>query len=312
MPERMRAPVTAHLFLLRSGQVLLLRRFQTGYEDGNYSVVAGHLEAGETVYQAAVREAEEEAGVRIRERDLRVVGVMQRKSNDERMDFFLAAPTWEGEVSNREPGKCDGLIWRALDDLPENTIPYVRRAIANYRDGRWFDVYGWEASPEPEGGRPGDVGKRFEIAEASMPELEDWVRLRARLWPKEPVDVHRREACALLDDSQSNACFLARSAEGEAVGFLEVSLRTWAEGCRSSPVGYLEGWYVDPEWRRQGVGRALVEQGEGWARRRGCREMGSDAETDNAISWVAHTRLSYQEVERTVNFYKPLDGAVEY
>jgi 8-oxo-dGTP pyrophosphatase MutT (NUDIX family)/GNAT superfamily N-acetyltransferase len=306
MAVRVKAPVTAHVFLLQAGLVLLLRRFQTGYEDGKYSVVAGHLESGETVLQTAMREAEEEVGVRIREGDLRVVGVMQRKSNDERVDFFLTALAWEGDVRNAEPEKCDDLLWRALDDLPENTIPYVRRAIANYRDGRWFDVHGWEAAIRKGVAQQTHTAPQFEIRPASPADLEMWTVLRCRLWPAESPELLRREALATLEAPTDQACFLAFSPDGSLVGFLEVSLRTWAEGCRSSPVGYLEGWYVEDNWRRQGVGGGLVHSGEAWARERGCREMGSDTQTDNSVSWIAHTRLGYREVGRTVNFRKSL------
>jgi 8-oxo-dGTP diphosphatase len=306
MPARLRAPVTAHVFLARAGQVLLLRRFQTGYEDGSYSVVAGHLEAGETVLMAARRETQEEVGVKLLEQDLRVVGVMQRKSNDERVDFFLAAPTWEGEVRNAEPDKCDDLIWRALDDLPANTIPYVRRALANYREGRWFDVFGW---PEAPGSQPKSMPPDMTlpvIRQAAQADLELWVQRRAALWPREPAGILRQEALKMLQEPERNVCYLAVTLEGEVVGFLEVSLRDWAEGCRSSPVGFLEGWFVDPGWRHRGVGAALVAEGEAWAHRRGCTEMGSDADADNSISWLAHTRLGYQEVERRVGFSKRL------
>jgi 8-oxo-dGTP diphosphatase len=306
MPERMKVPVTAHLFLVKAGQVLLLRRFQTGYQDGNYSVVAGHVESGETLYQAAVREGEEEVGVRIRERDLRAVGVMQRKSNDERVDFFLAVPTWEGEVRNAEPDKCDDLIWRALDDLPTNTIPYVRRAIANYREGRCFDVHGWEATSEEAPPRSSEAPARFEVRPASQDVLASWVGLRALLWPEEPIDLQEREARAWLHDPESHMCFVASLPEGTPIGFLEVGLRAWAEGCRTTPVGYIEGWYVEPGWRCQGVGAALVQASEAWARQRGCCEMASDAEVDNDVSWLVHRRLGYQEVERSVSFYKRL------
>jgi ADP-ribose pyrophosphatase YjhB (NUDIX family) len=109
----MRSPflVAVHLFFLREGKILLLRRFNTGYEDGNYSVVAGHVDAGETVTQAAVREAMEEAGVVLRLEDLQVVHVMNRKSNDERVDFFVNVKAWSGEINNTEPDKCDDLAW---------------------------------------------------------------------------------------------------------------------------------------------------------------------------------------------------------
>jgi|SRR5579883_1774799 ADP-ribose pyrophosphatase YjhB (NUDIX family) len=132
-----------HLFLIHNGQVLLLRRFNTGYEDGNYSVVAGHLDGGEEIKPAMQREAREEVGIEIADEDLQIVGVMHRKSQDERIDFFLVAECWTGEIRNREQEKCDQLLWCDLDRLPENVIPYVRRALENYRAGRWFDSFGW-------------------------------------------------------------------------------------------------------------------------------------------------------------------------
>jgi 8-oxo-dGTP pyrophosphatase MutT (NUDIX family) len=139
-------PVAVHLFLVRGDEVLLLRRFQTGYEDGRYSVIAGHLDGGETVISAAIREAREEAGITLAAEQVQVVGVMHRRSNDERIDFFVAALTWEGEIINAEPHKCDELRWCALDHLPENVIPYVRRALENFRSGRWFESFGWDAA----------------------------------------------------------------------------------------------------------------------------------------------------------------------
>jgi 8-oxo-dGTP pyrophosphatase MutT (NUDIX family) len=142
--ERFRLVSAVHLFLVRDGRVLLLRRFNTGYEDGNYSVVAGHLDGDEEIKAAAIREAQEEVGIQIEPSDLRVVGVMHRKSTDERIDFFLAATAWSGEIALREPDKCDRLAWFEVDNLPENVVPYVRRALDNYRQGVWFDSYGWE------------------------------------------------------------------------------------------------------------------------------------------------------------------------
>ena len=85
-----------------------------------------------------------DAGIEIAPENLRVVGVMHRKSTEERIDFFLTATAWSGEIANREPDKCDQLAWFDLDRLPENVIPYVRRALDNYRRGRWFDSFGWE------------------------------------------------------------------------------------------------------------------------------------------------------------------------
>lgn len=144
MRERFKVAAAVHLFLLRDDTVLLLRRFNTGYEDGNWSVVAGHLDGDEAVRAAAIREAREEVGITIAPADLAVVGVMHRRSDDERVDFFVAASRWAGEIVNREPDKCDALRWVSFADLPLNVIPYVRRALDNYRHGRWFDSFGWE------------------------------------------------------------------------------------------------------------------------------------------------------------------------
>lgn len=141
---RVKFPVAVHIFLIQNGKILLLRRYNTGYEDGRYSVVAGHIDGGETIRQASRREAEEEVGIKINPQDLRVVEIMHRKSEDERVDFFLEAKNWSGELQNREPEKCDQLAWFPLDELPENTIPYIRRALCNYRQGIWFEEYGWE------------------------------------------------------------------------------------------------------------------------------------------------------------------------
>lgn len=134
-----------HVFMLRNDQVLLLRRYNTGYEDGKFSVPAGHLDGDETVLSAARREVLEEVGIELSDHDLAVVGVMHRRSDDERVDFFLAAERWRGEPVNLEPEKCDLLAWYALDGLPANTVPYVCRALANYRRGRWFDSFGWDS-----------------------------------------------------------------------------------------------------------------------------------------------------------------------
>ena len=142
--NRFTVPVAVHLFLIREGCVLLLRRANTGYEDGSYSVIAGHLDGSEEVIAAAIREAREEAGISLAPSAVSVVGVMHRRADVEYINFFLAASEWSGEVVNAEPHTCDDLAWHSLDALPTNTIPYVRRALDNYRRGIWFDSFGWE------------------------------------------------------------------------------------------------------------------------------------------------------------------------
>ncbi len=142
--QRFKTVTAVHLFLVRDESILLLRRFQTGYEDGKYSVIAGHLEGDEEIVSAMAREDWEEVGIRVQPEQLKVIGVIHRKAMDERIDFFLVADTWEGEIVNAEPTKCDEVAWFDLDQLPVNTIPYVKKAIENYQKGIWFDSVGWD------------------------------------------------------------------------------------------------------------------------------------------------------------------------
>ncbi len=144
MAERFKLIPAVHLFFVQGESVLLLRRANTGYEDGNYSVVAGHIDGGEAVIQAAIREAREEAGVEIQPDDVQVVGVMHRLSNEERVDFFVEVKRWTGQVRNMEPDKCDDLSWFAWSELPDNLVPYIKRALNNYRAGQWFDSVGFD------------------------------------------------------------------------------------------------------------------------------------------------------------------------
>jgi 8-oxo-dGTP diphosphatase len=138
-----RFPLAVHVALLRGDKVLLLRRYNTGYEDGNYGVVAGHLKGGESVRQAAIREAREEVGVRIASKCLRIVGLIHRLAGGERLEFFLLADSWEGKIRNAEPKKCDRLRWCSLNHLPSNTIPYVANALRRSRLHLWFSEPDW-------------------------------------------------------------------------------------------------------------------------------------------------------------------------
>jgi len=140
---RARFPVTVHLLFFRENQILLLRRFNTGYRDGEYSVPAGHLDGNETVMAAATREAVEETGVRIEAGEIAFSSVMHRNEGDERVDFFVHVRSWQGEPVNAETDKCDELRWTDVNDLPLNTIPYVRQAIQNHLNRVKFDEFGW-------------------------------------------------------------------------------------------------------------------------------------------------------------------------
>jgi 8-oxo-dGTP pyrophosphatase MutT (NUDIX family) len=136
-------PVTVHLFFILENKILLARRLNTGYRDGEYSVPAGHLDGGETVIAAGIREAKEEIGVDINAEDMIFSSVMHRTEDDERVDFFVQVHKWEGEIVNAEPVKCDDLRWVDANKLPDNIIPYVARAINNHLNGVAFDEMGW-------------------------------------------------------------------------------------------------------------------------------------------------------------------------
>jgi aminoglycoside 6'-N-acetyltransferase I len=133
----------------------------------------------------------------------------------------------------------------------------------------------------------------------------DWLRMRRALWDDCPDDEHEREIDEIAA-SDSEEVFFAERPGGGLCGFLEAAIRSRADGCERQQVGYVEGWYVDPEARRRGIGRALVEAAEAWARSMGCRQMASDAELWNTVSHQAHGALGYQETGRVVTFKKDL------
>ncbi len=130
--------------MINGGKILLARRFNTGYMDGFYSFPAGHLNGKETVMQAVIREGKEEVGVDVQPKDLTLIHVVSRKGNDaERVGFFFRAEAWEGTPMIMEKDKCDDLQWFALDAIPENTVDYVKQAIATFRVGKPYSEFGW-------------------------------------------------------------------------------------------------------------------------------------------------------------------------
>jgi aminoglycoside 6'-N-acetyltransferase I len=132
----------------------------------------------------------------------------------------------------------------------------------------------------------------------------EWVRLREALWPGSLSD-HDAETKKYFEQPRTAAIFVAET-DGCLVGFLELEYRPYAPGCRSSPVPFIEGWYVEPARRGQGLGRALVEAAEAHAYAAGHHEIASDTELDNANSIAAHHALGYEEAERVVCFRKSL------
>lgn len=135
--------VAAHLMLRRLESVLLLRRYETGWEDGKYSVIAGHVDAGESPVGAMLREAREEAGIQINAEDLRFAHVMHRRKADgeEKLDVWFACDKWQGEPYNAEPGKCDDLRWFGMAALPTNIVEYVRTVLGLIGKGCVFSTY---------------------------------------------------------------------------------------------------------------------------------------------------------------------------
>jgi aminoglycoside 6'-N-acetyltransferase I len=133
----------------------------------------------------------------------------------------------------------------------------------------------------------------------------EWLGMRRALWEDCPGEQQVREMDEILG-SDSEEVFFAERPGGGLCGFLAVALRSRADGCDSTPVGYIEGWYVDEDVRQQGVGRALVGAAEEWARSKGCRQMASDAELWNEVSHQAHGALGYHETGRVVTYKKDL------
>ena len=146
----------------------------------------------------------------------------------------------------------------------------------------------------------------IEIRPVRPTEQVAWLKLRQQLWPDTSIEENTYEQNEILGDPEHNAALVAVQPDGELIGFIEVSLREWAAGCSTHPVGYIEAWYVAEAYRRTGLGRKLVEAGEAWALSKGCTEMGSDAEQWNEVSHQAHQALGFQEVMRLVCFSKKL------
>ncbi len=136
--------VAVYLYLEKNGKVLLIRRCNTGWQDGNYSMVSGHIEEGETARQAMKREAREEANIIIKTKDMKIVHILQRKAPDrEYIDFFITTKKYGGQIRNNEPEKCDEIRWVDGRKLPKNVVPYIPFAISKIRSGEFYGEYGF-------------------------------------------------------------------------------------------------------------------------------------------------------------------------
>lgn len=147
----------------------------------------------------------------------------------------------------------------------------------------------------------------IDIRTATPAHASDWFRMRRELWP-DGSDSHADEVRKFFagDLRKPIAVLIAFDDAGAAVGFAELNIRNYAEDCVTDRVAYLEGWYVEPHARRQGVGRALVHAAEEWGRAQGCTEFGSDALIDNDVSAAAHRALGFEETAQIRCFRKNL------
>lgn len=143
--ERFKLIPAVYLILRRDSGVLLLRRANTGYQDGKYSLVAGHLDGDELGTDAMAREAKEEAGISLMPKDVKLVHVSHRlnrnQPSQERIELFYEAWTWQDEIRNMEPEKCDDLSWYPIDDLPDDMLPLIRLVLECVAKGVNYSEY---------------------------------------------------------------------------------------------------------------------------------------------------------------------------
>ena len=143
--DRFRLIPSVYLLLRSKGKILLLRRANTGYQDGTYSLIAGHLDGDELGTEGMIREAREEAGITVLAKDLRLVHTAHRLSRNqvgqERVDLFFEATKWEGKIVNNEPEKCDDLSWFDVSNLPHQMLPFIRLVIEDVENGINYSEY---------------------------------------------------------------------------------------------------------------------------------------------------------------------------
>lgn len=138
--------VAVHLILNKNDMMLFLRRYNTGFKDGKLTLVAGHLEHGESTTDAIIRETREEVGIFLLEEDLLLSHVSVRNANhgSSYVDFYYTAKYWTGTIINAEPAKCSELIWMNHDSKMDEVIDYIRAVILQINAGKitsylWMD-----------------------------------------------------------------------------------------------------------------------------------------------------------------------------
>lgn len=142
--DRFTLRAAVYLLLVKDGEALLLRRSNTGWRDGEYTLPAGHVDGNEPIRSELCREAKEEIGIIIQPSDLQLVHVMHQRGDHEYIDFYFIAKRWQGEPANCEPEKCDDMQWAPINELPANTIPNVKQALRAYDAGEYYSEFGWD------------------------------------------------------------------------------------------------------------------------------------------------------------------------
>lgn len=147
------------------------------------------------------------------------------------------------------------------------------------------------------------------VRTAERRDADQWLALRCELWPDGPAAEHREEIGQYFSGRFPREPWVVLLAEDDRqriVGLAELSLRPYAEGCTSTPVAYLEGWFVAADARRTGVGRTLMEAAGAWGRSQGCSELASDCAPDNQVSADAHRGLGFADAGVVQCFRKAL------
>lgn len=148
------------------------------------------------------------------------------------------------------------------------------------------------------------------IRHVTASDLPLWLKMRHALWPEGTEAEHKVEIERFLSGTarEPQAVLVAEDSTGQLVGFAELSIHPYAEGCSSNNVAYLEGWYVAPEFRKRGIARALIEASEQWALEQGCTEFASDTPMGNDVSVAAHEKCGFTEVMTIRCFMKVLNS----
>ena len=143
--------------------------------------------------------------------------------------------------------------------------------------------------------------ENYAVRRLAETDIDEWFRLRKMLWDEVSDAEHQAEMVDIYQHTDTQLVLAADLGNGKLCGFLEASIRPFVEDCHTDHVGYLEGWFVEPKYREQGIGGKLVREAERWAHRKGATEMASDAEVGNEMSLEVHQSLGYVETSRLVH-----------